>query len=744
MNFFLYRPEMSEGLNNVKCIGMSSDGKYQTVLINDTENKKDSIMYSSDKGISWKTSGYLGGFKLELIRDIDSSKCGPEDRVSDATYCNYILISADGKTQLIILSKYIVHALPMCLISSYVLQSSNYGESWSLANSLPVNLAYSTSCMSSSGKYQTICTNYKIFFSNYLVAYTNNTLLNGIYYSSDYGNTWTQSSAISTVNYISVCTTDDGSLQKCIASDGYIYSSVDYGKTWTRNNLSFKSSIKITNQLLLSIYNMGISGQTGQYQVILERGRYIYVSTDYGATWYIRLQTVQLLREDFISDIFVSNSGQYMCVQSYGILYTSTDYGVNWTSQVVLQYSETDFGYTNLESSLYYQKLYTGSPTIFTKFLISKDITYCLFSSALGNYIFHNNIGQIPSEAQYSGINPENITLIYSKISNSLQNSTDLVMSEDGLTQLLLSPLSISKISGSVVDNYSFKINSGMSGATGFFSLNSISSNSNLSLFVGCGQVINTDRSVVNMILSSTDSVTWSPISQDSNTYSKIVTDSNGKIWTAISGDNILLGVNGFGSFTKAKMSDLGVYYRDMKSMQPEDVSVSPEFFTDICISSDGTKQAAITNYGTLFVSSSPGTWSVNQFTLFYSLNKNLIFPNNILFPENNKIATSDSGKYISVSQEGFGVFVSSDSGNTFNIGTLLPVGSWKDIVMSSSGKYQMVISTNVGVYISVNFGQSWSGTNLPNEMYSSCKLSSSGKFYTIVSDKNIYKGNLF
>lgn len=45
---------------------------------------------------------------------------------------------------------------------------------------------------------------------------------------------------------------------------------------------------------------------------------------------------------------------------------------------------------------------------------------------------------------------------------------------------------------------------------------------------------------------------------------------------------------------------------------------------------------------------------------------------------------------------------------------------------------------------MSTNFGKNWYSTNLPYEMYTSCALSSSGKFFTVISSINIYQGTLF
>jgi hypothetical protein len=175
--------------------------------------------------------------------------------------------------------------------------------------------------------------------------------------------------------------------------------------------------------------------------------------------------------------------------------------------------------------------------------------------------------------------------------------------------------------------------------------------------------------------------------------------------------------------------------------MVSSEIVLPPEIFCGIAISPDGTKKAAITNYGSLFISSSPGNWTVNQSAPFYF--RYLSSLAYMIHPQNNQISIDNSGKYISVSQEGLGVFTSSN-GTDFKMSLTVPIGSWKSIAMSSNGQYQIVISENAGCYKSTNFGQTWSSVMLPDRMCRHCKLSSSGKILTIVTDNNIYQENLF
>ena len=67
-------------------------------------------------------------------------------------------------------------------------------------------------------------------------------------------------------------TNNSGQYQTAVVYGGYIYVSSDYGATWVQKGTS------------TSWWGISISS-TGQYQTAVVYGGYIYVSSDYGATW---------------------------------------------------------------------------------------------------------------------------------------------------------------------------------------------------------------------------------------------------------------------------------------------------------------------------------------------------------------------------------------------------------------------------------------------------------------------------
>jgi hypothetical protein len=95
-------------------------------------------------------------------------------------------------------------------------------SAWTQPPSTPSNQCWSSIAMSSSGQYQSACID--------LVSGTG-----GIYISTNYGNTWSLSSAPSfSIRWITLAMSGTGQYQNAILFFGnfYIYNSTDYGKTW--------------------------------------------------------------------------------------------------------------------------------------------------------------------------------------------------------------------------------------------------------------------------------------------------------------------------------------------------------------------------------------------------------------------------------------------------------------------------------------------------------------------------------
>lgn len=140
-----------------------------------------------------------------------------------------------------------------------------------------------------------------------------------IWYSSNFGQTFTQSSTILTLKWI---TMSMSATKYAVACDnyGYIYISSNYGSTWTRPSGSVSSawsSVSMSN--------------SGQYAIacIGYANNGIYYSNDYGVNW---IESPNTKASNGWVSVSISSTGQYAIAAAYnGSLYYSYNYGVDWT-----------------------------------------------------------------------------------------------------------------------------------------------------------------------------------------------------------------------------------------------------------------------------------------------------------------------------------------------------------------------------------------------------------------------------
>jgi hypothetical protein len=174
------------------------------------------------------------------------------------------------------------------------LTSFGTSKTWSRSSA---TLSFRSVCMSSSGQYQSGCVPNA-----------------GIYYSSDYGVTWTASSVASNA-WFTICMSSSGQFQSCGPVPGgsadRIYISNDYGVTWnTSNSLPGQwGSISMST--------------CGQYQVACIQNGNLYRSIDYGVTWTSTTLT-GITRTSMYT-------GKYQLCSGSGLLYYSSTYGAYWT-----------------------------------------------------------------------------------------------------------------------------------------------------------------------------------------------------------------------------------------------------------------------------------------------------------------------------------------------------------------------------------------------------------------------------
>lgn len=195
--------------------------------------------------------------------------------------------------------------------SGTIYYSSNYGQTWTAVTNSPSN-SWGSVTMSASGQYAIICVG------------NNSVEVPGpVYISSTYGQTWSittlsvcGNTAISASGqYMAVANQSNG-VSGSSANGTYVSS--NYGQSWTRTYSAQKT------------YRVTMSA-TGQYQFttsFVPLGN--FYSYDYGQTW--TSMTALTAFNANIQAITCSASGQYVSATNGATFYYSSNYGKTWAS----------------------------------------------------------------------------------------------------------------------------------------------------------------------------------------------------------------------------------------------------------------------------------------------------------------------------------------------------------------------------------------------------------------------------
>jgi hypothetical protein len=101
-------------------------------------------------------------------------------------------------------------------------------------------------------------------------------------------------------------------------------------------------------------------------------------------------------------------------------------------------------------------------------------------------------------------------------------------------------------------------------------------------------------------------------------------------------------------------------------------------------------------------------------------------------------IAISSDGSYQTALDSGGDIYISSDTGNTWNVVSddILQDKTWQGVFMSAGGQFQTVLENGGNVYKSTTYGVSWTkstSTLTQNKNWYSGAISANGVFQTIV-----------
>ena len=194
---------------------------------------------------------------------------------------------------------------------------NNTNKLWEKNNDAPIGSGHIS--MNSTGQYMTL------FQITQIIRRTDAFLYSGdLYYSTNFGKTWNKSDLVD--EYIcNVCINYNGTTMICGTING-IYLSTDYGNTWEQD-ITLNSNIELNNDIntnFISTMAMDLSGICISLS-IANIG--IYTTKNKGAGWSKSLDNKNIV------SISIDNSGKYICAVSSlydlnnGSIFISSNYG---------------------------------------------------------------------------------------------------------------------------------------------------------------------------------------------------------------------------------------------------------------------------------------------------------------------------------------------------------------------------------------------------------------------------------
>lgn len=511
-----------------------------------------------------------------------------------------------------------------------------------------------------------------------------------IYYSSNFGVTWTLSTSSPVVDWVSLSISSDGT--KAIAGDyttttGQIYYSSDSGVTWTLSTSSVPGkwiSVSISS--------------SGQYAVgcifsLSGVGESIYYSSNSGVTWTIASGTINLAWEG----ISISSSGQYAiaCAANDSIYYSS-DYGHTWTASNSPSTSVSWRGVSISSSGQYGIACNNSANTIYW----SDDygVTWNLASTV--SYDWERI--SISSTGQYGIVCPDSGQIYYSF--------------DYGKTwvQSLLSVSSGTGVSISSNGQHALACSSGGGGQIYY--------SSNMSTTYA-----NQDLTTVFEPLYKYN--TWSVIPGQ-----PFITPAFWRgISTSSTGQYVIACSNGTSLNRLYYSNNYGVNWTLV-------LNQNTHFWSDVSISTSGQYVVACSTLSNEVI-----TYSTN-----YGANWT---PAAVATVPWGPISSSGNGIYVIAGvYNGGHIYYSSNFGANFTVSTSSAIASWASLALSSNGDYAIACSsTNLGltgqIYYSTNKGVVWTASNFSTGgpaagNWKSVSISSNGGHSIAASSSDIYYSN--
>jgi len=242
--------------------------------------------------------------------------------------------------------------------------STDSGNTWSTISSLPLNDWIEVTCDETG---QNIAVSGWYLFSP--------PIINGVYYSTNFGSSFTYVNPSNPPVFLRfgsiTSNTGSGQYLAVVATStsgtaGGIYYSSNYGSSWSQSN----APLSINDSTYSNVWTSIDSDSTGQYMAATYGGTTnpyfgVWLSTNYGANW-----SQSSLIQNNLASIASSSNGSILITCSFGGgIWISTNYGGSWTGISSLLGRSITINYAGTLSAvgtagIYYYNNYSISGTL--------------------------------------------------------------------------------------------------------------------------------------------------------------------------------------------------------------------------------------------------------------------------------------------------------------------------------------------------------------------------------------------
>lgn len=258
---------------------------YGGDLIAVADNGANSLLVSTDSGVSWKACGMPGLY----LSDVSVSGSG-----------NLIAVASKSSSY------------PG---TEYILTSDDAGNTWTELTTAGEREWGSIAC-SSDGS---------LIVAGVSGIY-GGTSVGKLYISSDGGQSWTEGGEGSDQMWLDLATSADGSLIAAATGwsqkYGYLWTSTDSGGNWVEHR-----EVGVRPWVSAAVSN------DGSMIAALADSGYLYTSTDRGLTWVEHTEVPEIsFGLPFWDDVAVSGDGTTIVLVGWGVGFVSLDGGLSWSS----------------------------------------------------------------------------------------------------------------------------------------------------------------------------------------------------------------------------------------------------------------------------------------------------------------------------------------------------------------------------------------------------------------------------